>query len=306
MLSKYRFYLLIIPAAVCMTSCKKDNKALLWGKTQCYDDFLWVHHTPDTLKKTLYFDFNEDAKNFMNEDLQLCIFRKNADGRFEPIGEKEAEVFANGEKAAGNVIVVPPTCQEMEVGVVFNKDTENKTHYWYIRPVNDGGLDRINDKEPAALTEDALMEVRLQKEHVMNPLAEGLLIFLAAVVAALLIWLLILRPMVFPTFKVNRLELIGPDDYLNNIANLKRYRKVVLTSKAKKQSLMNRLFTGEIKYSINSLWTADVEFEPKDKRSIRIRPNRKTYCTDARIMKRDEEYTLENTTTQAKTQMKIS
>ncbi len=305
MLSKYRSYLLIALAALTMVGCKKDHKAMLWGKTQCYDNFLGVRHTPDTLKQTLCFDFNGDARDFMTENLQLGIFKKNDQGEFVRLGENEAEVFVNGEKAEGNIISVPPTCQEMEVGIVFDKTAENKTHYWYIRPINDGGLDRINDKEPAQMAEDAIMEMRLQKEHIMNPLAEGLLIFLLVVAAALLVWLLVLKHLFFPTFKVNRLELIGPEPYLNTI-KLKHYRKVVLTSKQKRQSGWSRLFTGEIKYSINPLWTADVVFEPKDKRSIRVRPDRNTYITDARIMKRDEEYTLENTEKQTKTQMKIS
>lgn len=305
MLSNYRTYLLVGLAALTMVGCKKENKAMLWGKTQCYDTFLWVHHTPDTLKQTLCFDFNGDAKDFMTENLQLGVFEKNDRGEFVRMDENKAEVFANGQKADRNIISVPPTCQEMEVGIVFNQDAENKTHYWYIRPINDGGLDRINDKEPAQMADDAIMEMRLQKEQVMNPLAEGLLIFLLAVAAALLIWLLVLKHLFYPTFKVNRLELIGPEPYLNTI-KLKHYRKVVLTSKQKRQNGWNRLFTGEIKYSINPLWTADVEFEPKDKRSIRIRPDRSTYITDARIMKRDVEYTLENTSTQAKTKLKIS
>lgn len=305
MLSNYRTYLLIVLAALAMVGCKKDDKAMLWGKTQCYDKFLWVHHTPDTLKQTLCFDFNGDAKDFMTDNLQLGIFEKNDRGEFVRMEENEAEVFANGQKAERNIISVPPTCSEMEVGIVFNKDAENKTHYWYIRSVNNGGLDRINDREPAALEDDAIIEMRLQKEHIMNPLAEGLLMFLIVVVAALLVWLLVLKHLFFPTFKVNKLELIGPEPYLNTI-KLKRYRKIVLTSKSKRQSGWSSVFTGEIKYSINPLWTADVEFEPKDKRSIRIRPDRSTYITDARIMKRDEEYTLENTTTHAKTRLKIS
>ncbi len=71
MLNNYRTYLLIILAALAMVGCKKDDKAMLWGKTQCYDNFLWVRHTPDTLKQTLCFDFNGDAKDFMTDKI-LC------------------------------------------------------------------------------------------------------------------------------------------------------------------------------------------------------------------------------------------
>ena len=54
------------------------------------------------------------------------------------------------------------------------------------------------------------------------------------------------------------------------------------------------------------MWTAPVVFEPRDKKSIRVRPDKNTYSTDARIMKTNADYILVNEQTKAKTSMRIS
>lgn len=307
MLSNKVKYLLLVAVAALTVACNNSkDQALLWGETKCYDDFLWVKQTPDTLKQTLCFDFNDDARRYMHEPLKLGVFKKGENNEFVQLKEDEVELFVDGQKVEGNVLTVPVSCQEMEVGVVLTKNAEVKTHYWYLRPIDTAGLERINDKAvSAASDDDAIMSIKLRKSHRMNPLAEGLLIFALIVLGTLILWFVVIKPIQFPSFGVNKLELIGPEPYLNTI-KLRRYRKLVLTSKTTTQSWLSRVFTGEIKYSVNQIWTADVVFEPKDKRSIRIRPAKNEYLTDARIMKIDEEYTLENLTTKSKTIMKIS
>lgn len=290
----------------CLVGCQdKQQSSVLWGKADTYDDFLWKKHTPDTLKQTLCFDFNQDAKDYMHKPLRLGVFKKEENNKFVQVPETEMELFADGKKVNGNALTVPASCEELEVGVVFNDKAENKVHYWYIKPIDNGGLSRINDKPTDTAIENVIMEIRAKKTHVMNPLAEGLLFFAIFLVSALLVWFLILKPIFFPVFKVKKVDLIGPEPYINTI-QIKRYRKLILTSKNKKQSWVSQLFTGQIKYSVNSLWTADVEFVPKDKRSIRIRPDKSEYLTDARILKMNTEYTLENTNTHSKTIIKLS
>ena len=307
-MSNHNFkYLIIAAIALLLIGCDQiDKESILWGETKSYDPFLWVSQTPDTLKQTLCFDFNNDAQQHMSAPLQLGLFKKNADGTFIRIKDNEAELFSQGTKLADNIISVPSTCKELEVGIVFNPKAEDKTHYWYIRPIDNAGLERINDHPTDQFSsEEAIMEIRLKKQHVMNPLAKGILFFIIAFGVALLLWFIIFRPLLFPTFKVNYLELIGPEPYLNKL-KIKHYRQLILTSKPAQQSFFNRLMTGEVKYSVNSIWTADVVFEPKDKRSIRIRPDKKEYITDARIMQTNTEYTLENLSTHSKTKLRIS
>ena len=45
-------------------------------KNLVFSKFLWKKHVPDTLYKTMAFDFNEDARNYMEKPLRLGLFKK--------------------------------------------------------------------------------------------------------------------------------------------------------------------------------------------------------------------------------------
>lgn len=281
-----------------------DENVVLWGKTKTYDPFLWKKQVPDTLKQTLCFDFNDDAVKYLSAPLKLGVFKKDNNGHLRQVNTDEMELFVNGRPVEGNIISVDASESEVEVGVVFNRNAENKMHYWYIKPLDAAGLDRINDKENYG-EDEAVMEIRLRKRHVMNPLAEGLMWIGIIVLAALILWFVMLKHMFFPTFRVTRLQLTGPEPYLSQL-KIKGYRQCILSASPQKQNWLNKLFAGEIKYEVNPLWTAPVVFEPRDKKSIRVRPHKQTYTTDSRFLKTNVDYVIVNETTKTKTKMKIS
>jgi hypothetical protein len=128
---------------------------------------------------------------------------------------------------------------------------------------------------------------------------------LIVLAAALVLWFCMLKYIFFPTFRVARLQLKDPEPYLSQL-KLKGYRLCVLSAAPKKQSWLNRIFTGEIKYEVNPLWTAQVVFEPRDRKSVRVNPDKQTYTTTARVLKCNEDYIIVNETTNAKTTMTIS
>lgn len=303
--------ILIITAAasaIIASSCNKQgNKdSFLWGKTNCYDNFLWKKYVPDTLKQTLCFDFNEDAQNYMSEPLKLGVFKKEPNNQLVRVQSDEMELFVNGQKQDGNVITVPSNVKELEVGVVFNKDAEDKVHYWYVKPVDNGGLERINDRPTEEMTsDDAIMELKAKKNHVMNPLAEGLLFALIIITIAIVLWLLVLKTIFFPTFRVHYIDMEGPEPYFSK-TKIKNFHKLILTNKQHKQNWFEQVFVGKTKYSVNDMWTKDVVFEPKDKRSIRIRPDKEMYMIDSRTIKTNNEYVLENLERKVKTKIRIS
>lgn len=289
-----------------LVSCNKGNEqeVVVWGNTNTYDPFLWKKQVPDTLKRTMCFEFNDDARQYLSNPLRLGVFKKDAAGHLCPVRTDEMQLYVNGKAAEDNIIRVTPSESEAEVGIVFNPQAENKMHYWYLKPVDGGGLDRINDKDEYG-ADEAVMELRLRKRHVMNPLKEGLMWFGIIVLGALILWFVLLKHLFFPTFRVTRLMLTGPEPYMSQL-KIKGYRLCVLAAKPQKQSWLNKVFAGEIKYETNPLWTAPVVFEPRDKKSIRVRPDKQTYTTDARLMKTNVDYTLVNETTKTKTSMRIS
>lgn len=298
--SKVLYSVCILFLCLC-ASCTKETSTL-WGETECYDDFLWVKHVPDTLKKTLCFDFNEDATNYMTKPLRLGLFKKTDKG-FVQLKGNEVELFVDGKKIENNIISVSQECNELEIGIVLNKNIQNQSHFWYIRAIDNAGLEKINDNDSATL--DVVMDIKVKKSHVMNPLAEGLILFLILLLISLLLWFVLFKPILYPVFKVNKVTLIGPEPYLNSI-KIKGCRKLVLTSKNIKQTFINKIFTGEIKYSNSSIWSEDVVFEPRDKKSIRIRPDKNDYMVDARIISINNDCVLENVKHKTKTTIKIS
>ena len=80
---------------------------------------------------------------------------------------------------------------------------------------------------------------------------------------------------------------------------------MVLTSKKPEQGFFSRLFTGKSLYEVNPMWTTDLVVEPKDRKSVRLRYP-KEYLADSRVLKTNQEYTIQNMTTGTKTKIKIS
>ena len=306
---RFLIWAVLCPLILLVSCGKKADDATAptrWGKTNYYEKFLWKKHVPDTLYRTMEFDFNQDAKRYMNEPLRLGLYKKTDSDKMVLVSEKEMEVFVEGKKCKENIIDVYPEMDEIKVGIVFKPEAENKVHHWFFRPVDDGGLDRINDMAPDAFNADnsSLMEVEVEKNKVMNPLAEGLLLTGIFLIGCLLVWLLILKAIFFPTFRVGKILLTDPVPY-NSLKRLKGYRKLILTNKKTTQGFFNRLFTGKVQYEVNPIWTNDVVVEPKDKNSVRLRCPL-DYMADARVLKKNQEYTIHNITTGNKTTIKIS
>lgn len=308
-MSSNRLILFLAFPVLLICACNKENDknaATQWGKDNYYNDFLWKKHVPDTLYREMAFDFNDDARNFMYEPLQLGLFKKTDSGKMLPVMENEMEVFVDGTKCENNVISVEPGTEIIKVGLVFNPAAENKVHHWFIKPVNDGGLERINDMDAGTFNnpESSLMEVEAEKNKIMNPLAEGSMLTGIFLLAALLVWLFVLKLIFFPTFRVGKIILSDPVPYMSQ-KRLRGTRKLILTNNKPTQSGINRFFTGKIIYDVNPMWTSDIVIEPRDRNSVRVRPS-KEYMTDTHTMKVHNEYTIQNMTTGTKTKVKIS
>ena len=310
MCSKRFLILAVLCPLMLLASCNKEanntNAPTRWGKENYYDKFLWKKHVPDTLYRTIEFDFNQDAKNYMDKPLRLGLFKKTDSGKMLPVTESEMEVFVDGKKCPNNIIDVQPGTDQLNVGIVFNPDAENKVHHWFFRAVDDGGLERINDMDPDTYQADnaSLMDIEVDKNKVMNPLAMGTALTTLLLLAALLVWLFVMKAIFFPTFRVGKIQLSDPVPY-NTLKRMRGYRKMILTNKQPKQGFFDKVFAGKILYEVNDLWTSEVVIEPKDRNSVRLRCP-KDFMADARVLKKNQEYTIQNMTTRTKTKIKIS
>lgn len=310
MCSKRFLILAVLCPLMLLASCGKKadepNAPTRWGKENYYDKFLWKKHVPDTLYRTIEFDFNQDAKDFMDKPLRLGLFKKTNSGKMLPVTESEMEVFVDGQKCPQNIIDIQPGTDQLKVGIVFKPEAENKVHHWFFRAVDDGGLERINDMDPNTYQADnaSLMDIEVDKNKVMNPLAMGTALTTLLLLAALLVWLFVMKAIFFPTFRVGKIQLSDPIPY-NTLKRMRGYRKMILTNKQPKQGFFDRVFAGKILYEVNDLWTSEVVIEPKDRNSVRLRCP-KDFMADARVLKKNQEYTIQNMTTSTKTKIKIS
>lgn len=307
-MSSDKILIYIFSTLLCLCSCSDDNSQNLvtsWGKEEFYEDFMWKKYVPDTLYRQIAFDFNDDAKNYMTEPLQLGLFKKTDSGKMVPVLDNEMEVFANGVKCPDNIISVSPDTETVLVGIVFNPKAENKVHHWFFKPVNDGGAERINDMDPEMFNSpnSSLLELEVEKNKIMNPLAVGTLAFGIILISALLIWLLLLKFIFYPTFKVGKIMLCDPVPYMCQ-KSLRGCRKLVLTKNKSSQSFLNRLFTGRVIYDVNSMWTSDIVIIPRDRKSVKAITTAE-YMMDSKIMKIHNDYTICNTATGTKTKVTI-
>ena len=54
-------YLLLLCTAALFSCDHTQEEYSMWGQTEHYKPILWHKHAPDTLKKSLKYEFNEDA-----------------------------------------------------------------------------------------------------------------------------------------------------------------------------------------------------------------------------------------------------
>lgn len=254
-------YLSTLSIFVCVlgTSCTNAPDGVIWGETDYYSDFLFKKYEPVIMNRTLELQFNDDARNLLSEHDQITFRLVEKDENGHDVAPTGIQLYKNGDLCKNNSFAVTIDENEVEVGLEFTKEVVEGYHNVYLRAESLAGLDRVDDTAIAS-------GLVIRKNDVHNPLAVLLFWVAVFIVSVLILWLIFIKPMTYPTFSVGQLRLQDPVPY-SVLCPLKHYRKVILTGRSTKQSFLNALFTGKIKYIVNPMWTSDVVFEPKDKNS---------------------------------------
>lgn len=306
---KIKFVFLFFMLSIVFVGCKSEieHKAS-WGTDKYYDDFLWKKWIPDTLTRSLKIDFNDDAINHMREPLVIGIFKKDEAGKFVPVLKDEMKLFVDKNETDDNTIKVLPPVEKIDVSVAFDKSADNKVHYWYIKVVKGGGLERINDADASQFgnEEHCLIEIKAEKKKISNPLAKGVRWGVILLVALLALWFAVIKTMLYPTIGIKNIQLKNDkDDFSINI-KVKGYYKVILTSNTKvKQGFFERYFVGKIKYDIDERWTSDIVFERRNKKSLRVKTG-DDFMIDSIFLEPGNEYTLEHDKTRSKIKVTVN
>ncbi len=290
-MKKYSATYLVLALTLLFTSCEQVSKnAIFWGETKTYEKFLFVKPKPVKMEKTLVFDFNEDAQRLWNGTVTFDVIDTKTNKKSEDL-----LVYQNGSLCNGNQIVVDQHCKEVSIAIEFKQTAPEGTYILKLVECGYTGLDRIEVDLGEGIVVKKIVRI--------NPLLLGLLILLAVVIAALVIWFAVLRIMLYPTFKMGLLTLSSSDGYMN-IKSLKGARKVILTNKSKSQGTLSKIFTGKIVYDINELWDDFTEIIPRDNRSVYLKPSANTLVMSRRL-KQNEEQEIVNNLTNKKATIKI-
>lgn len=262
------------------------------GKATWYDSFLfWRASKPDTLSVDLNATFNEEAKkDGSSVELQIT----------DPDGGKDFQLFFNNQLVDNGKITINSKGNAPSIlSIVYNSHAKEGKRYLSVKSVAKQQLDNINDQP----VEQYLLSLRSKYVVNWNPLKTILMWLCILLLASLLLWFLLVKHFIYPSIGVKTIQINDP--YFSKV-NVKGKRRVVFTNKNMEQSLLNRIFTGEILYKKHEIWTAPLAFEAGTKRKTLRVMRTKDYTFDpfTSVLKAQNDYVVENSND--KTKIKIS
>lgn len=262
------------------------------GKASWYDSFLfWEACDPDTLSVDLKAVFNDEAK----KDGSVVQFQI-----VDPDGGKDFQLLYNNHIVENGLIILHSSDNTPAIlSIIFDTDAKEGNRYLSIKEKSKQELDKIND-EPV---EKYQLTLRAKYSVNWNPLKIILMWLCILILAALILWFLILKHFIYPSIGVKTIQINDP--YFSKV-NAKGKRRVVFTNKNMKQGLLSRIFTGKILYKKNEIWTSPLAFEAGAKKKTLRVVRTKDYAFDpyTSTLKVPNDYVVENIND--KTKIKIS
>lgn len=302
MLRISRYIILLIFTGI-FFSCKEEvDTSMLWGKTDYYTDFLFNDYEPVKMVKTICFDMNEDANGRVG-NVKFGMYKKMEDNSYMPVTD-EIRLYKNDELCIDNILLITPKDKEIQLGIEFTPIAKEGVHKWYLKVLDNGGFDRINeytmdDEESSPL----LLEWKAEKNDIVNPLKLGLNIFLITLLVLLLVWFFIMKPILYPTFKIGNIQFTNGTYF--STKRIYGARKLVVTNASKKQGTINKLLTGKIVYEKNEFWPDEWEVHPKGKGGRLVANRKYTITPFTTCLNKQMEYELEHLSSGVKAQITI-
>lgn len=264
------------------------------GQAAWYDRFMfWGASSPDTLSVDLKTIFNDEAK----KDGSAVEFQIS-----DLDGGTDFQLFYNGQPLHNGKMTIRSDDNIASVlSIVFNPAAKEGKRYLSVKAAAQYELDGINDLP----VEQYQLTLRSKYTVCWNPLKTILMWFCILVLAAALLWFLLIKPLMYPTINVKTIQINDP--YFSKI-NVKGKRRVVFTNKTMKQSLLSRIFTGEILYKKHDVWTSPLAFEAGvKKKTLRVARTR-DYVFDpyTSMLKAPNDYIVENTTNNTKIKLTVN
>ena len=162
-----RFMLLIIFTGI-IFSCKEEvDTSILWGKTDYYTDFLFKDYEPVKMTKTICFETNEDADGRVG-NVKFGLYKKTEEESYIPVKD-EIRLYKNDVLCENNVLLITPQDKEVQLGIEFTPNAEEGVHKWFLKVMDNGGFDRINEYATDENSLPLLLEWKAEKNDIINP-----------------------------------------------------------------------------------------------------------------------------------------
>lgn len=294
------FACFLLLGTVALFSCNRTHEEYnMWGQTKHYKPFLWEKHAPDTLKKYLKYEFNEDAAE-LTEPIVFSLYMVPEEEGKEcfKADPNDVELYVDGALQPNNTFSLKPVSGEHEVefGIVLTQklleaEDYDRDYQIVFKVEKNQGIDRINDFKIGNLKEKQMVlepqkddktPIRIRVEYVANMLKVGVMSTLSVLLALLVAFIVIVQ--VF-TKRFNRLQLskvfVTIDENRKNItrmkASLQSSKEIVLTPKEQKQSFLKMLFTGKVSYIVIKGLPSEVRLTPGIKSQTNVVYKRNDY-----------------------------
>ena len=269
MLNRGLYYIILVFLANILVSCEKEmDSSMLWGKTDYYKDFLFYDYEPVRMTKTICFETNEDA-NGRVKNVKFGLYKKAENDAYVQV-KGEVRLYKDGVLCENNIFFITPQEKEVQLGIEFTPEAEEGVHKWFLKVLDNGGFDRINDSVTEEDSMPLLLEWKAEKNDIINPLKLGLNTFLSIIGLILLVWLLILKPQAYPSIKLKKLYILYEGRQVP--IKLSGVHKVICTNRTMSQGFFSRLFTGKIVYVKDIFWSpGDVVIMSKDRSSVKTK-----------------------------------
>ena len=263
------------------------------GEAETYSSFLfWKGKDVERLQLELSAAFNEQAKKrncSLNVALDIPAELKN-----------QCRFFYNSEMIKNSFIVKASDANsalEIEVPHALSK----KAFIIGLKGVSKN-LETINAEE----CKTYISSIYFEHDICRNPLEVFLMWLGFFLLAILVLWFVVLRQIFYPRIRFSRIELSSKKGYYVN-KKINGARMVVITNRYKPQSWLDKLFTGEIIYVKDEIWTSSWELTPKGrKKSARINLHGKYMISPVTSeLVNYGEYKLENLETKESITIKI-
>ena len=267
------------------------------GEAEWYDSCLFFDKKEqDTINIQLQNSWNELAKKY-NSAIRFSV-------SCDKLKPEQYTLLLNGKEVPSTSFELTSESENDILSVIFADDTPDDTYYFNIKATKSAchNLETINDEEiTTAAYENTL---RLEYDVCWNPLKTFIFWFLLILAALTILWFFLLRPMMISRFKIGSIMVTDP--YFSNI-RIHRARRLIFTSKQKKDNIVWRILLGKTIYSINPVWTDDLEVIPGLKKGVKaITKGKYTIDPYAANLQSGNDYTITHNDTNEKIKITVN